>query len=285
MTRLPIKHRLIDGQIACRSLRTLAAGERLVVTIPGGPGLGGRYLEPFLAKLAQATSMNVALIDLPNHGASSLGDGRRLDYLGCLKMLDAAIVELGRNCGDIILFGQSYGARLAFDLLAVSEARIRRAILAGVPVEFENSTALKEKLAKVALEPFTDSARDEHIFARNWRKLLPFYTRDPLPAPIFAELAAGTKWVGNEQMLDRVPAMKGMADRLKKRSAVPPVLILQGSDDLVVPDGNLQALRELLPEAEVHEVPRSGHFVMVENPEETLSLIEEFVRPARASHA
>ena len=63
MRKLSYQHRYVKGQIACRSLRPFSIGERIILTVPGGPGLGAQYLEPFLVALSEATGMNVAMVD------------------------------------------------------------------------------------------------------------------------------------------------------------------------------------------------------------------------------
>lgn len=279
MTRLPNKHRFVEGQIACRSLRPWSAGEPTILAIPGGPGLGGQYLEPFLLALAEATAMNVALLDLPNHGESMLREnGRPLNYRRSVDLLHAAVGEIADVAGDLVLFGQSLGARIAFELLPASDAKLTAAILTGFPCQFENSSALAKSLSDVSFEDLTGGPDDEAIFARNWRKVLPFYTPAPLPPEAAEQLSAGTRWRGNERMLEGVPSLEASAARLKGRTPAVPILMIQGGKDLVVPDGNLQRLQLALPEAEFREVADAGHFVMVEKPSVTVSLVTEFLK-------
>lgn len=282
MTRLPNKRRFVEGQIACRSLRPLAAGELLILAIPGGPGLSGQYLEPFLLALAETTAMNVALLDLPNHGESMLREnGAPLNYRRCVELLHAAVGEIAEATGGLVLFGQSLGARLAFDLLPAGGAKLTAAVLTGFPYKFENSSALAKSLSGVPFEDLTGGPDDESIFARNWRKVLPFYTPAPLPPEAAEQLAAGTRWRGNERMLEGAPSLEASATRLKGRGPAVPILLIQGGQDLVVPDGNLQQLKRTLPDAECREVADAGHFVMVEKPSVTVSLVAEFLKKCR----
>ncbi len=269
---------LVNEQIFCRFRRPLLAADTLVLAIPGGPGLRGQYLEPFLCKLAEAVGVNVALLDLPNHGRSPVNKNiLPLSYSKCFKFLDSAIQEINEKCGGVVLFGQSLGARLAFDLLVDSKVNFLGAVLTGLPYKFESSALLEKKLAGLDLEKFTGGPEDEDVFSRNWRKLLPHYTRAPLPTDVFEQLASGTKWIGNERMLEDVPGLDGVATRLKKWPLAAPVIIIQGSDDLVVPDGNTEMLKRMIPAAEFHEIPGAGHFTMSEKPEATLFLMKSFL--------
>ena len=190
-------------------LTALHRRKRIVLAIPGGPGLGGQYLEPFLLELAISTGMNVALMDLPNHGESIIRENDSpLNYPRSLALLESAVGQIAKETGDIVLFGQSFGARLAWDLLSASGVKFSAAILMGFPYIFENSNEFEKGLAGVALEDYRGDPDDETVFVRNWRKILPFYTPKPLPTEAVEQLAAGTKWRGNERMVDAVPPME-----------------------------------------------------------------------------
>ncbi|MDE2142371.1 MAG: alpha/beta hydrolase [Elusimicrobia bacterium] len=271
---------LVDGQMFCAARRPFSRGESVVVTIPGGPGLSGDYLQPFLAKLSEATALNTALLDLPNHGRSVIKpEAMPLTYSGCLKLLDSALHEISGKCGGIVLFGQSFGARLAFDLLATSGIKFRGAVLTGFPYQFEISKALLRKLGSLELEAFTGSPKDEEVFARNWRKLIPHYTAQPLATEVFEQLASGTRWAGNDAMIEAPPSLESVAAIINAQpAAATRVLILQGSADPVVPDRNTEALKRVIPAARFREVPEAGHFVMIEKPEPTLSAMADFIR-------
>lgn len=276
MRLLSNQHRYVKGQMICRSLRPFAAGKRIVLAIPGGPGLGGQYLEPFLLELAKSTGLNVALMDLPNHGESIIREnGTPLDYPRCLALLNSAVGQIAKETGDIVLFGQSFGARLACDLLASSGVEFAAAILMGFPYVFENSSAFEKSLAGVALEDYRGDADDEAVFVRNWRKILPFYTPKPLPPEAVEQLAAGTKWLGNERMVEAVPPLESATLMLKDRKT--PILVIQGEQDIIIPDGNLQALKTMIPKAEFREIPDTGHFIMMETPAATLALVKGFL--------
>ena len=251
----------------------------MILALHGGPGLSGDYLKPFLGRLAEETSLNVALMDLPNHGRSVVNrDSLPLTYRDCLSYLDSAIRELGAKCGGIILFGQSFGARLALDLLAAPTFDFKGAILTGMPVSFDSSMAFNTAVSRLELEPWTGAADVEGAFARNWRKILPLYTAQPLPAEVFASLVSGTRWAGNEKMTDDVSPLEDVFSKLIKRPAASRVLFVQGESDLVLPDGNDEALRRIIPTAKLQEIPGAGHFVMLEKPEAALSVMADFIR-------
>lgn len=56
-----------------------------------------------------------------------------------------------------------------------------------------------------------------------------------------------------------------------------PVLIVGGEEDFYSLPADCEALRRAFPRAEMHLLPRCGHFGMIEQPETLSSLIEEFL--------
>lgn len=276
--------RYCEGEMTARFVRPPHANDSLVLTVPGGPGLGSRYLDPFLEELSRKTGLNVGLLDLPNHGDSVVSASKLpLSYEECLKLVSKAIVEIGAQTGGLFLFGQSFGARLVFDFLAASAQPIKGAIFAGFPYVFRNSSALTQKLENVELEA-EDVIDLEEAFARNWRKILPHYLPRPLSPEVFQALASGTKWIGNEKMLEDAPAIESVAKCLSAKHALPRLVVFQGEFDEVVPDKNLAALMSLLPAAHFHKITGAGHFPMVEEMPKTLDAFSNFVaeveRPA-----
>lgn len=273
------RYALVGGQMSCASLRPLSPREPLILALHGGPGLSGDHLQPFLARLAETVSLNAALLDLPNHGHSVVEQASLpLTYPDCLRYLDSAIRELSAQCGTIILFGQSFGARAALDLLATSSIDFNGAILTGMPVRLAPSARFKAKCDRLGLEPWAGGADIEGAFARNWRKILPLYTVDPLPAEDFERLATGTRWAGNEIMAEDVPSLKRSFPGLMKRPVATRILFVQGEKDSVLPDGNDEELRRVVPTATLQVIPDAGHFVMLEKPEAALSVMADFVR-------
>jgi pimeloyl-ACP methyl ester carboxylesterase len=279
MQHLPLKKFYCNQEVACRFLRAPAKNEVLVLTIPGGPCLSGLYLDQFLMTLAKRSYIlvNVGIIDLPNHGESVMAEGSsQLSYQRCVEMINTVLQEVRNECGMMVLFGQSFGARVAFDLLATSDVQIDGAVLTGFPAEFQMSSDLMKMIGELELELSTLENEDE-VFLRNWSKILNLYTYAPLPENVFNALASNLKRSGNENILDNVPAFASTAKKLKSKSRISPLAVIQGDVDGVVPDNNLSMLKANLPLAQFYEFKNCGHFPMVEQEEETLKVFTEFL--------
>jgi pimeloyl-ACP methyl ester carboxylesterase len=67
-----------------------------------------------------------------------------------------------------------------------------------------------------------------------------------------------------------------------------PLLVIQGLDDIAAPPGNGHALRDQLgARVQVVDIPRAGHFVIVEQPDCVVTAVTDFIggkRLALAGH-
>jgi len=63
-----------------------------------------------------------------------------------------------------------------------------------------------------------------------------------------------------------------------------PLLVIQGLDDIVAPPANGHALRDQLGErVQVVDIPRAGHFVIVEQPDPVAAAVTEFIGGTRVN--
>ena len=63
-----------------------------------------------------------------------------------------------------------------------------------------------------------------------------------------------------------------------------PLLVIQGLDDIVAPPGNGHALRDQLGErVQVVDIPRAGHFVIVEQPDPVAAAVTDFIGGRRVN--
>lgn len=271
---LPLREKFCDGQITCRLLRPLGKEETVIVAIPGGPGLSSRYLDPFMGKLSKVTGANVATMDLPNHGESKLSANGTLSYTQCLGFVRRAVEEIQAKSQSIAIFGQSFGARLAFDLLAELKETPSATLLTGFPYIFQVSSRLIERLNKLPLQS-EEGPEAEKIHAENWKTILPVYAVKPLSSEAFNALATREEVPNGHGMLQGAPPIEEVAEKLKTPQSI---LIIQADEDPVVPDDNWNILKSLLPEANFVELEGVGHFPMAESPEAVLEAFYDFAK-------
>ena len=94
------------------------------------------------------------------------------------------------------------------------------------------------------------------------------YRRAQLSAPFQPEFAFQAQ----------LAAIQGFSCCARLMEITHPVLLVTGSEDVIVPPANARLLLDLLPDAELAEFPGAGHAVNVECQEEFNSLVHHFLQ-------
>ena len=277
-SNLTFQQTFCDGQIFCRFLKPPTKQELVIAVIPGGPDLSNQYLEEFLLALASRTGLNVCLVDLPNHGRSKVTvNDKTPTYSETLELVERFVRDLISLTRSVVLFGQSYGARLAFDITANLEQKPLAAFLTGFPYKFQISSGLAARFETL---PLLEESGENSLKIReaNSRKILPLYLVQPIPARSFEALLVKEGLTDGYQMLLGAPPIEDSAKRITKEM---PLLILEAGGDPVVPDGNWNFLRSIVPHARFVEMQDVGHFPMVESQEGVLRIFSDFISKVR----
>ena len=183
------------------------------------------------------------------------------DVAGVLEALD---------CGPAHLVGHAFGNRVARCLAVDRPALVRSVTLlaAGgliVPstapgTNFRNATEVKmngSDCVTVLGAHWLSPASDPKILARV----------ECWPAVLVAHLATS----------------RGVALEDWWGAGTAPLLVIQGLDDEAAPPGNGHALREQFGErVRVIDLPRAGHFLLLEQPEAVTRAVAEFVGVAQS---
>jgi pimeloyl-ACP methyl ester carboxylesterase len=176
---------------------------------------------------------------------------------------DVAGVIEAIGCGPVHLVGHAFGNRIA-RCLAVDQPPLVRSVtllaaggLIGSVIDafFRNATQAKmngSDCVTVLGVRWLSPASDPKILERV----------ECWPAIFLAHLATSRK----------VP----LEDWWSGGNA--PLLVIQGLDDVVAPPGNGHALREQWGErVRVVDLPRAGHFLLLEQPEAVVQAVSEFL--------
>ena len=211
---------------------------------------------------------SVLAIDFPGHGWS---DGAALTSIAAMADWTAALID-DAGVKQAALVGHSMGALVALDCAARHADKVRALGLCGVatemPVHPEMLESAKANTLKVQeLMTFWGMGNALHkggmVSPGLWlrRESLAVLAHNR-PGAIYNDLAACNAY---KEALARAPAIK-----------CPAVLVL-GDGDLMTPAAKARPLAAALVGARTVVVPSSGHFMMVERPDETLAALRECV--------
>lgn len=186
---------------------------------------------------------------------------------------DAAAVIEAANLGPAHVAGFSMGGLIAQELALLRPDLVRSLVLgctspgglAAVP--FTPEIALH--LAQLATLPARQAAEQSAPIV---------YSKDTPAARVLEDIdirmARPTTRIGYLAQLTAIQRYAGAADRLGDLR--PPVLVVHGSQDQLVPPANAQVLARAVPDAQVHLLPGAGHILMTDAPDELLAVILEF---------
>ena len=200
----------------------------------------------------------VLAVDLPGHGWS---DGPALPSIAAMADWTAKLIEVA-GLKDAALVGHSMGALVALDAAARHPARVRSLGLCGVatemPVHPEMIESAKAGTLKVQeLMTFWGIGNALHkggmVSPGLWAAK---------PGVIHSDLTACNAY---KDALARAPDVK-----------CPTVLVL-GDGDLMTPAAKARPLAAAIAGSKTVVIANSGHFMMVERPDETLEALKACV--------
>jgi pimeloyl-ACP methyl ester carboxylesterase len=203
---------------------------------------------------------NIIALELPGHGASD-GPGETtvpafsqwvIDFVDALALEKAVLV--GCSLGSAIvqwitLFAKPSWLKGIGLVGAGARLRVHPAILAGL---IEDKDAAREKLAEFCLSPASDRSLHE--------KMQDNYTNTS------AELIHG-----DLSACDAFDVMEKIKD------IALPTLIVVGEDDMLTPVKYAKFLNRTIPGSTLTIVPKAGHLVMMEQPNQFNSTLGDFL--------
>jgi pimeloyl-ACP methyl ester carboxylesterase len=186
-----------------------------------------------------------------------------------LALLDALGV------GDVVLCGLSMGGYIAFEILRRARDRIRGLILVATRAEADTVEGRKGRDASAA------QAREggaTAIAEAMLPRVLARANAAQMPALVdrVRVLMSGTPVAG---ILGALAAMRDRPDStaLLPRLAGLATLVVVGDDDQIIPLDTARAMADAIPGARLAVVSEAGHFVSLEQPDETTALLRAFL--------
>jgi pimeloyl-ACP methyl ester carboxylesterase len=238
---------------------TRVADARLVLV--HGSRLSATQWAPQLDRLAAEGWLDVVVPDLPAHGTRADEPFTLERAVGAV----AAAVESVPIPATVVLAGHSLGGYVAATYAAAYPRRLDGLVLLGAAAVPRGAGAAAYR----AVARLTERAGPVRMTRINDRVLGRLYAPD-LVDPV----VAGGYWFG--------PTRAAWHDVMARcgphqlREVTCPVLVAGGRYDQLMRDANRYA--RAAPHGRVVRIPRAGHFVGFDRPDEVTALLLEFVR-------
>jgi poly(3-hydroxyalkanoate) depolymerase len=256
----------IGGRAIRVSVRDGAPG-RVPLLLCNGLGASLELLQPFVDELDHRRP--VIRFDMPGVGGSR---APVLPYhlMTSAPLLAGLLDELGYRHADVL--GISWGGALAQQFALSRPDRVRRLVLVAtgpgaLMVPAQPKVLLRmltprrhrdpDHAARIAGHLYGGSARTEPMVARD---LLHATTRLGPARGYFYQLIATAGWTS----LPRLGRLR------------PPVLILAGDDDPIIPLANARIMHCLIPDSELHVYP-GGHLELAARPGHIAPVVQTFL--------
>lgn len=269
------QYKRINGQKIF--VQMIGEGEAIVF-LHGGPGSEHRFFLPYILPLSK--KFRLVLYDQRGCGRSERDPNNQYTMREEVETLEELRKEL--NLKKMNLFGESWGSILALLYATTYPEKVKKLFLtATIGI---NAAGLKsferELLKKISIK---DKVKLVHV-ERKMNKgtasvedvlqiLDPYY--------VFAKSSIENKaqtmmnQTVNHFIGEDISNNYDLTTELDKLKEIP-ILIAQGSHDILPPRKIKKLLTNFLSHAELHEVHNCGHWTFMEKPNEINRLVEDF---------
>ncbi|MDH7973258.1 alpha/beta hydrolase [Sphingomonas sp. AR_OL41] len=271
------------------TLVTLPGGETIwyKVTGDGAPLLhihGSAFGHRNFEKMTPLSARDFAVIDfdLPGYGEST-GSPRPGGMLGIAEQVFELIEAIGPELGfsRVSIHGTSFGAMIALTLAAHHPEVIDRLVLSCFLARYDNAARMMRATWKRAARDSDMTAVADLTsvagFARG------FYDRPEAQAQLEAMRVAFSATTAEAFIAGTETIEKTDLSPLLPRITMP-VMLLAGAEDNMTafdtaPSGfGLRKISEALSNAELHVIPDSGHYLVIEQPELAAEKVAGFLK-------
>lgn len=236
--------RILDIPVDQRNIHAIAVGDSslpAVLFVHGSPGASNNF-QMYLEEVDLAEKAHLIAVDRPGFGYSDYGQVER-----SVAQQAAYLAEVLRQTTTqpAVLVGHSYGgpviARMAMDFPELVRGLV---IVAGS--------------ISPALEP------------REW-------WRPVVDAPLVRWILPGSLTVSNQEIHALYEELEGMMPLWKNIRC--PVIVFQGSQDQLVPAGNADFAKLMIPDSlvQIEMVEQGNHFIVWSKKEAVMQMIEQLL--------
>lgn len=175
--------------------------------------------------------------------------------------------------GPFMLAGHSMGGYVALEIMRQAPGRVSRLALLNTNARPDSAEATENRRRLMAL---ADRDFEGAINALMTKVLSPDHQKDPVMTGIVAAMAHG---VGKDAFRRQQQAIIGRIDSRPHLAAIAcPTLVLAARDDAIMPLEWLEELAAGVPGARLEVVEDSGHMASIEQPEQTVRILRDWIQ-------
>jgi proline iminopeptidase len=275
-----------------------APDDPVVLVLHGGPGNDYRYL---LALRALADRYRAVFYDQRGTGLSPRVDPRELTLERMLADLDLMVDHFGRG-RPVSLVGHSWGAMLASGYLGRHPEKVQAAVLAEPgPLTTETARRFEALIRRGVSLTFLAAAtrswfRSQHVSGPDDQARDDFFFQDLMstgpperspfagyfcdPADVRRIPYWRDSWRSSQDIPNRARTARGDidVDLVAGVERFPrPVLFLCGACDRLIGAEYQKDHMRYFPTARLEVIPRAGHAMFTDNPEESISAVRRYL--------
>jgi pimeloyl-[acyl-carrier protein] methyl ester esterase len=249
-----------------------ADGDAAPLVLLHGWGMNLRVFDRLRAALAD--EHRVLAIDLPGHGRSPWpAHGAPQPWLSSL----AAVLPRGAT-----LIGWSLGGQLALQLASQPSLAVRRLVLIASSARFMQAPDWPHALSAAALQAF--AVQLERDPQRTLSDFLELQVRGSADADAVGATLRQTLQQHGAPAPEALRVGLALLERSDLRELAReidiPTLLIAGQYDRVTPPQAATALAQLMPQAQLLQIPRAGHAPFLSHPNQVSDALLEFTRAA-----
>jgi proline iminopeptidase len=267
---------------------------RALVLIPAGPGVSHGYFHPHLSPLAK--SRRVIYYDAFGTGKSDRAQGNQT-YTFARDVENVEGLRKALGLGQIDVLGHSYGGMVAQAYALRYPQSVRRLILAdsswgGAMSQAHRENALSElrnqypetyeRVAKLHAQGFQTCSREYQDAYDAPPGFLLFYNNSAFQELIRTAEPPDSKVLcaieGNDYDFVAGPETAKLDFHAQLKDLKMPVLIISGRFDRGMLPRYAVQFKTYAPKVQFVMFEKSGHFPFVEEPEEFIRVVEDFLR-------
>ncbi|HEB3531135.1 TPA: alpha/beta fold hydrolase [Burkholderia cenocepacia] len=250
----------------------LGRGKPLFLLHGSGPGVSGwTNWKGVMNELGE--HFHVIVPDIAGFGFTEFKEGSKYDIKLWVRHLTGIMDALAIEKASFV--GNSFGGALAIGLALFDKQRVDRLVLLGTPAgEFEQTPGLRSAWT---YEPSLENMEQT-------MRLFPYDQTIITEEMVRTRYEASARPGAQDALRKLIPRPNNDGPTIVKgfpASAVAgieaPTLVLHGREDRVVPPACGALLAQHIPNADLHQFAKCGHWVQTERRDDFLRLVTDFV--------